>query len=610
MNSDERKDFVPRVERARHRIISKALCGAQESTLIALGRDVSAGEYQAVRKIVGISGVIFATPENREHSGQTSQTDGCRFPAEYRWELPQTLPSTLWLHFPVSQLSFRMLVAAATSGIRSVIFPAPGGWRRRLLVILIMERLMGRAGGLIRRALSWMIVRMRASHLGTDGVSSSRKKYHHSTLERQIRRALTHPNVPLLPREAFVPHQVLIANSSLAWGGAERQIINTLQGLHQLTAHTPSLLVEHLHTRPDDDFYLRQLVGTGVLVKTLQTSTDIDLLEDGEFSDKLAAVLQGLPSALAQDVWDYAVEIARTRPAVVHSWQDATNIKCGLAAAIIGIPRIILSGRNMAPWRFAYHQPYMKPGYRALVDQQAVTLLNNSRAGGRDYEEWLSVERGAIQVVANGMREQDLLTPSRRVVEELRKRLGVPAGNRVVGSVFRFYPETDPLLWLATAERIARVRDDVSFIVAGTGTMHESFLREAHSRGIAHRVFAEGPERDVAALLSAMDVFLLTSHLEGTPNAIIEAQWLGVPVVATEAGGTEDAFENGLSGWLVKDRNPDDLANRVLAVLENPDIAASAARAAKQFARSRFSLHRMIEETTALYELQDQHEPV
>src|SRR5262249_16369307 len=106
---------------------------------------------------------------------------------------------------------------------------------------------------------------------------------------------------------------------------------------------------------------------------------------------------------------------------------------------------------------------------------------------------------------------------------------------------------------------------------------------------------------DPARGISLFDVFLLTSQFEGTPNVVIEASLLGVPVVATDAGGTREAVCEGTTGFLVQQPGPTAVAERVLAIPDDPAWPARARRQGPAFIESRFGLERMLDETLALY---------
>ena len=97
-----------------------------------------------------------------------------------------------------------------------------------------------------------------------------------------------------------------------------------------------------------------------------------------------------------------------------------------------------------------------------------------------------------------------------------------------------------------------------------------------------------------------MDLFLLTSRLEGLPNALIEAQAMGIPVVTTSGGGSAEALAPGLTGVVVSDDSPAGVARTCLGVLATAAKARMAA-AAPIWVRKQFSLERLAENTMAVY---------
>lgn len=99
-----------------------------------------------------------------------------------------------------------------------------------------------------------------------------------------------------------------------------------------------------------------------------------------------------------------------------------------------------------------------------------------------------------------------------------------------------------------------------------------------------------------------MDTFLLTSKFEGLPNVVIEAQSQGIPVITTLAGGSGEAIDLDISGFLVEKRNSKDLAKKIIFSLTNTAWRKKACLRATEFSKSRFGFERMIDETVAVYE--------
>jgi glycosyltransferase involved in cell wall biosynthesis len=120
--------------------------------------------------------------------------------------------------------------------------------------------------------------------------------------------------------------------------------------------------------------------------------------------------------------------------------------------------------------------------------------------------------------------------------------------------------------------------------------------------GLNDRVVFTGPREDVASVLSALDVFVLTSHTEGLPNAVMEAMAAGLPVVATRAGGTDELVEEAVTGHLVEPGDGPALSEKVAALLRDPDARLRMGQAGLRRIEREFSIERMVERTVALYD--------
>jgi glycosyltransferase involved in cell wall biosynthesis len=302
-------------------------------------------------------------------------------------------------------------------------------------------------------------------------------------------------------------------------------------------------------------------------------------------------------------VVDLYHEFRALRPEVVHAWLDWGNVRAGLAAVLAGVPRILLSCRNLNPSHFALNADYFHPAYSALIDRNAgqVIMLNNSQAGASDYAGWLSLPRERIKVIRNGVRfsEETRPTPEHNVA--WRARLGIPPAAPVVGGMFRLNPEKQPLLWLNVAGRVAQALPEAHFVIFGTGAMRPQMEKAIRALGIASRTHLCGVVSSSLNGLSPCDLILLTSSGEGTPNVLLEAQWLGLPVVTTDAGGAGEAVLDGVTGVVVKTGEAGAIADAVVRVLRDKALRESARHNGAAFVNASYGMERMIMETLAAY---------
>ena len=157
------------------------------------------------------------------------------------------------------------------------------------------------------------------------------------------------------------------------------------------------------------------------------------------------------------------------------------------------------------------------------------------------------------------------------------------------------------MLWVEAAAEIAKHRPECHFVVFGDGPLQQAARNAAREFGMGECFHTPGTIENTETGLSLLDVFVLTSAFEGTPNVVLEATCLGVPVVATEAGGTREAIEEGVTGHVVAAAEPAEIAKRVLAVLGDAQWRSRVKIEGPRFVEERFGLGRMIKETLALY---------
>ena len=106
---------------------------------------------------------------------------------------------------------------------------------------------------------------------------------------------------------------------------------------------------------------------------------------------------------------------------------------------------------------------------------------------------------------------------------------------------------------------------------------------------------------DFSAGLAATDVFCLPSLQQGLGATMLEAMARGRPVVASGVGGIDTVVEDGVTGLIVPPGECVPIAEKVCALLANPDAARRIGAAARDAVHARFGVGRMVAETAALY---------
>jgi glycosyltransferase involved in cell wall biosynthesis len=181
--------------------------------------------------------------------------------------------------------------------------------------------------------------------------------------------------------------------------------------------------------------------------------------------------------------------------------------------------------------------------------------------------------RRGILVIRNGV-DGDLFCPpkDRRA---LRQRLGLSTEEFYWISVGRLALEKGLGELLAAFARVAQADARAKLLLVGDGQAGD-FVRRYRMGKLKERVFLAGrrPPMEIPQWLQAADAFVLASHNEGLPNAVLEAMSCGLPVVATDTGGTGEAVIDGVCGLLVPPRDTKRLAEAMIRVSADHALAA------------------------------------
>ncbi len=422
-------------------------------------------------------------------------------------------------------------------------------------------------------------------------------------------RALLHP--PPRPLIAPTPTFMLVT-SSLGAGGAERQVALSAAGAARALAQAGrgrTVLVGQDLSPDRGRAVMRPVAETpGLLIEDLGPVDEAETFRRIAAADPAAQaaldLIAALPAKVSRDVVKLYDCFRRHRPETVHLWQDGVITSGSVAAVLAGVPRIVASMRNVVATesdRRRYRR-YLAAMYGALARRPEVRFTANSAAGAADYERWLALRPGTIQVLRNGLELGAVRARAPAAARQAaREELGLAPDELLVGGTFRLAPAKRPHLWIAVAEQVAARLPRSRFVIVGDGALRAELEALIAARGLAGRIVLAGRKSPVEPWIGAMDVMLLASEVEGLPNVLLEAQALGVPVVTTDAGGSAEAVLNGITGLLVQEDSVHTLAAAVERVLRDEAMRARARVGAPAFIEQRFGLARMISDTLAAY---------
>ena len=187
--------------------------------------------------------------------------------------------------------------------------------------------------------------------------------------------------------------------------------------------------------------------------------------------------------------------------------------------------------------------------------------------------------------------------------EAVRAALELPDDAVVVGTVSRLFKEKGHTYLLQACARLAEDIPPLRLLIVGTGDQLDALRAQAQALGIADRVLFTGFYADLPGALRAMDIFAQPSILhEGFPTSVLEAQVMGLPVIASDIGGTRETMAPGETGLLVPPRKVGALAEAVRQLAERPELRRKMAAAARPFVTGSFTLEQMLAQVVDTYE--------
>lgn len=282
--------------------------------------------------------------------------------------------------------------------------------------------------------------------------------------------------------------------------------------------------------------------------------------------------------------------IRQIAPAILQTFLFSDNAY-GLLAGRLARVQILIASRRID--QYGETRRLLRRLNQALGHWADAIICNAERS--RQYAPPALAPRHVV--IHNGT---EPLIPKRSSAE-VRQSLGLPVEGLVVGNIGRLVPAKNHRLFVEVAAEILRARADTVFLLVGSGPLETELRDRVRQLGLEGRVILTGERADVADLLGAMDLFLLTSDREGMSNAIMEAMIAGLPCVVTDAGGNEELVIHGESGYICPRADRTALVEHARRLLDDPELRWRFGANGRRRMERWFSAERMARATEALY---------
>jgi glycosyltransferase involved in cell wall biosynthesis len=297
------------------------------------------------------------------------------------------------------------------------------------------------------------------------------------------------------------------------------------------------------------------------------------------------------------------VLLRRLKPAIVHTHSSKAGILGRWAAWCARVPLIVhtVHGFGVTPAQPLWIR-------RLFVFLERITgwitthWITVAEIDVRKGRQWRLFDTN-VSTIRPGIDPQPFLRPLETTARQrLREEFGVGAGQYLIGTVACLKPQKAPQDVIAVASLVCSRVPEARFVLIGDGELRPRLEALIHEHALQDRIRLAGWRRDIHRAMGCFDLLLMTSRWEGLPRVMLEAASAGLPIVATNVGGVEEAAVQRHRVRLCEAGDIASLAAAVEMLLPTTRDATAHAEGPEQRLPREFHIDETVKQYQALYD--------
>jgi glycosyltransferase involved in cell wall biosynthesis len=265
-------------------------------------------------------------------------------------------------------------------------------------------------------------------------------------------------------------------------------------------------------------------------------------------------------------LWKILRYLRQEKIDVLHIHSPYPAVLGRLAGRLAGVKAIIYTEHNIVE---KYH--FLTRLGNVLTYQLNDAIIAISDAVSGSIKKWPTARKRKVYRIYNGV-DYDAIQKLVTDPKSIRQSLKIDERNMVVGTVAHIQPQKGYRYLIEAARLVLDKYPNVTFVIVG-GEKVEGGRKELEDLstelGIRKNVIFTGSRSDALQVMAGFDLFVLPSVWEGFGIVFLEAMALGKPVIGTNVGGIPEVVQDGVTGYLVEPRNPPQLADKMLQLLND-----------------------------------------
>ncbi len=285
---------------------------------------------------------------------------------------------------------------------------------------------------------------------------------------------------------------------------------------------------------------------------------------------------------------------------IIHTHTAKAGALGRLAARLAGVSIIIHTphGHNFYGYfnKFFSEAIILIEKFLATFTDRIIALTGLEKT---DYLKFKVIGERKLILIHMGLELEGFL-PADSV--KIKEKLKIGPGEKVVGFVGRLEAIKGADFFVQAAGLCLKNSANVKFILVGEGSKRRKLEEKVNSEGLKEQIIFVGWQEDVASIMGILDILVLPSLNEAVGIVLLEAQSLGVPVIASNVGGIPEMVNPEASGILVPPAEPEILALAISQLLADSQRLQDMSRSAKDWVKDRFKADRMCEKVIDVYQ--------
>lgn len=289
------------------------------------------------------------------------------------------------------------------------------------------------------------------------------------------------------------------------------------------------------------------------------------------------------------------------RPDIVHTHSSKAGILGRLAAKLMGIKTII---HTIHGYSFNDTQSWYKKNLYVFLERfcsffsdKLIVETQEDLNKGVVYK---IAKKEKFTIISSGIDVQ--YYKSYKPDPSFRNTLTNNKNAKIIMTVGPFKPQKNLQDFIKTAEIVCRKIDKAIFFITGDGELRPELEKLIADLKLQDKVILLGWRRDIIELLSACDIFVMTSLWEGLPRTILDAMCRAKPVIANAVGGIPEVIENGKNGFLTKPYDIADTSDKIITLLQNENLMLKIGENAKASIDEKYDINYGVKQQEILYQ--------